>query len=38
MNKSLQILSIILDVICEIALIPFHIIKAISDVVETLNK
>ena len=38
MNKILKILSIILEVIFEIVLLPVHIIKAIYDVIETLNK
>ena len=37
MKKSLIILSIILDVVCEMLLLPFHVVKAISDVVSELK-
>ena len=38
MKKSLSIISIILDVVCEVLLLPFHVMKAIADIVAELKK
>ena len=38
MKKLFNITSIILEVFCEIVLIPFHIIKAMLNVAEELKK
>ena len=37
-SKTLNVLSIVLEIVCEIVLLPFHIIKAIFDIIETLHK
>lgn len=37
-SKSLNIFSIILELACEIVLLPFHVLKAISDVITELRK
>ncbi len=38
MKKALNIFSIILEVICEIVLLPFHILKAVCSIVDELRK
>ena len=38
MKKYLKILTIILEVICEIVLLPFHILKAVLDILSELKK
>lgn len=38
MKKSLAIISIVLDVVCEMLLLPFHVMKAVVDIVTELKK
>ena len=38
MKKLFNITSIILEVICEIVLLPFHIVKAMLNIAEELKK
>lgn len=38
MKKSLSIISIVLDVVCEVLLLPFHVMKAIADIVAEIKK
>lgn len=38
MKNYLNILSIIIEIVCEIILLPFHILKAILDIFTILKK
>lgn len=38
MNKNLKILTILADFVCELVLIPFHVIKAILDIYNELKR
>ena len=38
MKNNLNILSIIIDVVCEIIVLPFHILKAVLDIFTILKK
>lgn len=38
MKKLFNVTSIILEVICEIVLLPFHIVKAMINITEELKK
>jgi len=38
MNKFLNVLTILLEIIFEVALLPLHIIKATLDITKEINK
>ncbi len=37
-SKTINVLSIVLELICEIVLLPFHILKAICEIINELNQ
>lgn len=38
MKKYLNVLTIVLEIVCEIVLLPFHVIKAILDILNEISK
>lgn len=37
-SKTVNIVSIVLEIVCEIVLLPFHVIKAICNVIKELTR